>query len=141
MAGQHGARGRRDQRRKQPVNNIARNALIGAPAVSGIERSGTWIEPKKQEQKRVAFARRLRHEASDGGRSARWRSNLGEGAEKCHRTAFFRSEEHTSELKSLMRISYAVFCLKKKKQPYKIDDTHDNNPIPDTTNIIQQHHR
>src|SRR3546814_6911911 len=35
-----------------------------------------------------------------------------------------RSEEHTSELQSLMRISYAVFCLKKKKtdyerQPYK----------------------
>src|SRR3546814_1640292 len=29
-----------------------------------------------------------------------------------------RSEEHTSELQSLMRISYAVFCLKKKK-PYK----------------------
>src|SRR3546814_5447097 len=30
-------------------------------------------------------------------------------------TAWFRSEEHTSELQSLMRISYAVFCLKKKK--------------------------
>src|SRR3546814_9253323 len=30
----------------------------------------------------------------------------------CH---FVRSEEHTSELQSLMRISYAVFCLKKKK--------------------------
>src|SRR3546814_948385 len=29
-----------------------------------------------------------------------------------------RSEEHTSELQSLMRISYAVFCLKKKKQPH-----------------------
>src|SRR3546814_3454498 len=29
---------------------------------------------------------------------------------------FGRSEEHTSELQSLMRISYAVFCLKKKKQ-------------------------
>src|SRR3546814_9568678 len=29
--------------------------------------------------------------------------------------ANFRSEEHTSELQSLMRISYAVFCLKKKK--------------------------
>src|SRR3546814_8569216 len=28
-----------------------------------------------------------------------------------------RSEEHTSELQSLMRISYAVFCLKKKKTP------------------------
>src|SRR3546814_6848632 len=33
-----------------------------------------------------------------------------------------RSEEHTSELQSLMRISYAVFCLKtKKKQTTKID--------------------
>src|SRR3546814_2467521 len=32
-----------------------------------------------------------------------------------HRKA--RSEEHTSELQSLMRISYAVFCLKKKKKP------------------------
>src|SRR3546814_9405368 len=30
--------------------------------------------------------------------------------------AFPRSEEHTSELQSLMRISYAVFCLKKKKK-------------------------
>src|SRR3546814_7317994 len=30
--------------------------------------------------------------------------------------AVLRSEEHTSELQSLMRISYAVFCLKKKKQ-------------------------
>src|SRR3546814_3761449 len=31
------------------------------------------------------------------------------------RNGKFRSEEHTSELQSLMRISYAVFCLKKKK--------------------------
>src|SRR3546814_7805932 len=31
----------------------------------------------------------------------------------------FRSEEHTSELQSLMRISYAVFCLKKKKKLYQ----------------------
>src|SRR3546814_4256070 len=32
--------------------------------------------------------------------------------------AYLRSEEHTSELQSLMRISYAVFCLKKKKHQY-----------------------
>src|SRR3546814_6750435 len=45
-------------------------------------------------------------------------------AEKAKLTPFggtiahgFRSEEHTSELQSLMRISYAVFCLKKKKYP------------------------
>src|SRR3546814_2040971 len=40
----------------------------------------------------------------------------------------FRSEEHTSELQSLMRISYAVFCLKKKKttnQKTK-ENTHNN---------------
>src|SRR3546814_7857722 len=34
-----------------------------------------------------------------------------------------RSEEHTSELQSLMRISYAVFCLKKKKNIKKINKT------------------
>src|SRR3546814_10591096 len=32
---------------------------------------------------------------------------------------FARSEEHTSELQSLMRISYAVFCLKKKNEKHK----------------------
>src|SRR3546814_6339720 len=32
---------------------------------------------------------------------------------------FVRSEEHTSELQSIMRISYAVFCLKKKKKKKK----------------------
>src|SRR3546814_7144232 len=42
-----------------------------------------------------------------------------------------RSEEHTSELQSLMRISYAVFCLKKKNQSkkhdyYKIEPIHNN---------------
>src|SRR3546814_5900226 len=36
-----------------------------------------------------------------------------------------RSEEHTSELQSLMRISYAVFCLKKKKNTH--DDTTKSN--------------
>src|SRR3546814_1061859 len=36
---------------------------------------------------------------------------------------FFRSEEHTSELQSLMRISYAVFCLQKKK---KTQEEYDN---------------
>src|SRR3546814_8487757 len=35
-----------------------------------------------------------------------------------------RSEEHTSELQSLMRISYAVFCLKKKKQIHKQNMKH-----------------
>src|SRR3546814_4985242 len=41
--------------------------------------------------------------------------------------AKFRSEEHTSELQSLMRNSYAVFCLKKKnKQQYNYKTSHRN---------------
>src|SRR3546814_1126390 len=43
-----------------------------------------------------------------------------------------RSEEHTSELQSLMRISYAVFCLKKKK----LITTH--NKVPSTTTYTQK---
>src|SRR3546814_9783334 len=38
-----------------------------------------------------------------------------------------RSEEHTSELQSLMRISYAVFCLKKQKKPNSYN-THTHKP-------------
>src|SRR3546814_10115424 len=52
-----------------------------------------------------------------------------------------RSEEHTSELQSLMRISYAVFCLKKKKQPntthIEINSITSSN-LKATTNL---HHR
>src|SRR3546814_9563546 len=41
------------------------------------------------------------------------------------RNTIFRSEEHTSELQSLMRSSYAVFCLKKKKK-YKTSASYDH---------------
>src|SRR3546814_9753145 len=37
---------------------------------------------------------------------------------RCERQTIERSEEHTSELQSLMRISYAAFCLKKKNHTY-----------------------
>src|SRR3546814_1555730 len=43
---------------------------------------------------------------------------IADGLSGCY-YSLERSEEHTSELQSLMRISYAVFCLKKKKQRYK----------------------
>src|SRR3546814_2072077 len=43
-----------------------------------------------------------------------------------------RSEEHTSELQSLMRISYAVFCLKKKKTNYYIKQQTENTIIINT---------
>src|SRR3546814_1065804 len=63
------------------------------------------------------------HHLTDGQRRRR-----GEGS---RRTPDRRSEEHTSELQSLMRISYAVFCLKKKKQQinlkYRRINTKDKN--------------
>src|SRR3546814_5877462 len=40
-----------------------------------------------------------------------------------------RAEEHTSELQSLMRISYAVFCLKKQNKKYHNNDTTISNQI------------
>src|SRR3546814_7886095 len=46
--------------------------------------------------------------------SAAWSGRAGRRA---------RSEEHTSELQSLMRISYAVFCLKKKKKEKQTNNT------------------
>src|SRR3546814_4049207 len=54
---------------------------------------------------RLFFARRRL-------RTSRWHCALDDAA--------FRSEEHTSELQSLMRISYAVFCVKKKKKTEQI---------------------
>src|SRR3546814_1008917 len=48
-------------------------------------------------------------------------------------TLVLRSEEHTSELQSLMRISYAVFCLKKKKHSIHHETTHNNHTTYDNT--------
>src|SRR3546814_8159067 len=48
-------------------------------------------------------------------KGARDRGDLKPGIRLIEPTSGNRSEEHTSELQSLMRISYAVFCLKKKK--------------------------
>src|SRR3546814_2033187 len=52
-----------------------------------------------------------------------------------HRSAGSRSEEHTSALQSLMRISYAVFCLKKKKNTHKTN----NHTMRGHLNTTQSH--
>src|SRR3546814_9048045 len=55
--------------------------------------------------------------------------------ERCWRQeSYARSEEHTSELQSLMRISYAVFCLKKKNSR----NTKTNVASKTTTNTTQK---
>src|SRR3546814_8604557 len=61
---------------------------------------------------------------STGSPGSAYRADLRAGRVSCEcsmmmtplHSRWRRSEEHTSELQSLMRISYAVFCLKKKKE-------------------------
>src|SRR3546814_1499134 len=62
------------------------------------------------------YTRRAPHGPSPSaspGRAAKWARSAA-GATSATAAPAFRSEEHTSELQSLMRISYAGFCLKKK---------------------------
>src|SRR3546814_9064785 len=73
------------------------------------------------------------HHSRTGDAVAAYREHFQRLVRHLH-AEILRSEEHTSELQSLMRISYAVFCLKKKKtpnQPALIDlistPEHENN--------------
>src|SRR3546814_8996321 len=77
------------------------------------------VEQELQHLVRLEHAHDPGHDAEDAGHGAAWRE-LGwwrggvEAAVARALERLERSEEHTSELQSLMRISYAVFCLKKK---------------------------
>src|SRR3546814_3364038 len=64
-------------------------------------RQGFWVEKRRPGPERIGQA------LADPIRI---------GSRLCGMLGTKRSEEHTSELQSLMRISYAVFCLKKKKK-------------------------
>src|SRR3546814_2080462 len=74
---------------------------------------------RRTRRRRQAGSARTRAALLDGERQRQDARNSGQprldGHRAQRRAAPRRSEEHTSELQSLMRISYAVFCLKKKK--------------------------
>src|SRR3546814_3551745 len=74
--------------------------------------SARWREYGAR-NRRSAIDWRFWHE----GGAVRNANHLAVGQHVCER----RSEEHTSELQSLMRISYAVFCLKKKKIANRVE--------------------
>src|SRR3546814_1012727 len=84
-----------------PRDRDAADRAIGEPGECGLDRGGPARMPGGVEHD-IARRRRL----GDRPRLADRR-----------RRGLFRSEEHTSELQSLMRISYAVFCLTKKTLP------------------------
>src|SRR3546814_3842289 len=88
-------------------------AEIGDPRMRAVEQPQLGLLPRRD------ILRELNAERSEigpGSGEAILDHPLGERLGLDHRAILdARSEEHTSELQSLMRISYAVFCLKKKK--------------------------
>src|SRR3546814_8364852 len=83
---------------------IDRHAAADALALSAFDAVG------RKDDLDLRFAAK-RHQG--GGKAAGGNADIDGG------TLRLRSEEHTSELQSLMRISYAVFCLKKKKTTHQ----------------------
>src|SRR3546814_4937070 len=85
------------------------------------DKRGQTVQPRLDTAERC-FPGGLIHDvfpipSEDGWRTIGMRAPSVNGATRALRrlTLTTRSEEHTSELQSLVRISYAVFCLKKKK--------------------------
>src|SRR3546814_9693065 len=90
-------------------------ALIPAPA-AGLDQYA-----RGHRRRRVAeYEWRPADQSSRATAPVRWNEIARARSENCR--ALPRSEEHTSELQSLMRNSYAVFCLKKKKKHKPLDD-------------------
>src|SRR3546814_9580891 len=107
-----------------PYTTLFRSAAVTHPERPGLR----LVRPQGRDHAlqhgchgRLACARRVHHIQVQAQQDQR----RGRG-----RVAASRSEEHTSELKSLMRISYAVFCLKKKNiKPKKTNNTNKHKKL------------
>src|SRR3546814_1181569 len=96
------------------------------------ERAGETLEHRQATDgvggEQLAHAEAARHQREEFGRrraarhdrDGRLCERVGQRRRRARRDQEVRSEEHTSELQSLMRTSYAVFCLKKKTTSYFI---------------------
>src|SRR3546814_4748944 len=95
-------------------HDTTRRQAAGHPGRGRIAVPRTGIRARQRQCDRPAIGRLAR----DGVRFVRQQARpaLCRGRSGTRRRIEGRSEEHTSELQSLMRISYAVFCLKKKKK-------------------------
>src|SRR3546814_5277184 len=95
---------------KEMLVETAASDIVYSPLFTGVH--GNYLKPSiakaglDPDNLPVADKTTMNFGSGGGAKSKAWRDIWGAGQG--------RSEEHTSELQSLMRISYAVFCLKKK---------------------------
>src|SRR3546814_8651045 len=96
------------------TDRVIRRCCLGADVAGpvGIARR-QWMGPAVGDHQ--LFERRRAEQPGDQFLAADHGLKVPFVTKKLMNDAWLRSEEHTSELQSLMRISYAVFCLKKKK--------------------------
>src|SRR3546814_8468574 len=92
------------------------NNDTGGPIVVDRAIHKKWRLPKMSRQPPDAITSRLRDRAEQGSLRPARTADARRHPSAPARGAQDRSEEHTSELQSLMRISYAVFCLKNKRR-------------------------
>src|SRR3546814_2272414 len=97
---------------RRPPSSLLELRSFGARLAGLAGRFGEPVYPVVGRQLAGGLGRHIDHQGAHVG------SRIGAGADAIYQVGGavgeIRSEEHTSELQSLMRISYAVFCLKKK---------------------------
>src|SRR3546814_2864996 len=112
---------RQRQRNQQPLDGDVAVASLLRDLLGGIENTHRIVvEPRR------LLRPRSRHRRDFGEREIGLARRLARVAARRldqpgGHALLVRSEEHTSELQSLMRISYAVFCLKQKNDHYNIN--------------------
>src|SRR3546814_4806512 len=99
-----------DLGRGERKQGLARLDPVGVAIIAGRIEFGGQVQPRFGERLAEPFFA-LGGRAETGRAAHEADAAMAERDESAHR----RSEEHTSELQSLMRISYAAFCLQKKK--------------------------
>src|SRR3546814_6183884 len=97
--------------RVKKVSPLTKTGILGKKLVLAIGDAET--KPNSAVQAATRFIRQDKAMMIAGSVSSSVAIALQNTCERAK--TLYRSEEHTSELQSLMRISYAVFCLKKKK--------------------------
>src|SRR3546814_9484687 len=85
---------------------------------AGLREQGVGVAVERHLE-RLDLQRQVAQQRRRDGDQRAANTGMGDEEDADGHAVKLRSEEHTSELQSLMRISYAVFCLKKKKKQKK----------------------